>query len=94
MITTKKVQSEGPMSWNDTRKFFIQEDLKATDNFQALSQAGIGSAHNTVTDERIDQLQSHTISLIDRNATYNKALTDLALVVNTLQENQSSAQNI
>ena len=49
----KKVQSEGPMSWNDTRKFFIQEDLKATDNFQALSQAGIGSAHNTVTDERI-----------------------------------------
>ena len=25
----KKVQSEGPMSWNDTRKFFIQEDLKA-----------------------------------------------------------------
>ena len=87
----KKVQSEGAMSWNDTRKFFIEEDLKATDNFQALSQAGIGSAHNTVTDERIDQLQSHTSSLIDRNATYDKALTDLALVVNTLQENQSSA---
>ena len=79
------------MSWNDTRKFFIQEDLKATDNFQALSQAGIDSAHNTVTDERIDQLQNHTSTLIDRNATYDKALTDLALAVNSLQEKTASA---
>ena len=64
--------------------------MKATDNFQTLSQAGIDSAHNAVTDERIEQLQSHISSLIDSNVTYDKALTDLALVVNTLKENQSS----
>ena len=87
----KFVQSKGPKSWNDTRKSFIKEDLKATDNFQALSKAGIGSAHNTVTYERIGQLQSHASSLIDQNVTYNKALTELALVVNNLQANQSPA---
>ena len=78
----KKILSNGAISWNDTRKFFIAEDLKATDNFQALSQAGISRAHNAVTNERIDQLQSHTSTLIERNATYNKALKGLALVVN------------
>ena len=87
----KKVLSDGAMSWNDTQKFFIKEDLKVTDNFQALSQAGIGSAHNAVTDERIDQLQSHTSTLIERNATYDKAMTDLALVVNSIQEKQAPA---
>ena len=29
----KLVQLEGPKSWNDTRKFFIKEDLKIIDNF-------------------------------------------------------------
>ena len=75
-----------------TRKFFITEDLKASDNFQALSKAGIGSVHNAVTVERIDQLQNHTSTLIERNATYDKALTDLALVVNSLQENHTFTQ--
>ena len=88
----KLTQSSGPKSWNDTRQFFIKKNLKATDNFQALSKAGICSAHNTVTDEHIDQLQNHISSLIDRNATYDKALTELALVVNNFQTNQSSAR--
>ena len=87
----KKLLSDGAMSWNNTQKFFIAEDLKTSDNFQALSQAGISSAHNAITDKRIDQLQSHTSTLIKRNATYDKALTDLALVVNSLQDNQGSA---
>ena len=87
----KLVQSKRPKSWNDTRNFFTKEDLKATDTFQALSKDGIGSAHNVVTDERINQLQSHTSSLIDQNLTYNTALTELALVVNNLQANLSSA---
>ena len=68
----KLVQSERPKSWNKTRKFFIKEDLKATDNFQALSKAGIGRAHNAVTNEHINQLQSHTSSLLDWNAMYDK----------------------
>ena len=80
----KLIQAEGLKSWNDTQKFFIKEDLKATDSFQALSKAGICSAHNAVTDEGIDQLQSHTSSLIEQNATYNKALTKIALVINNL----------
>ena len=60
----KLVQAEGTKSWNDTKKFFIKEDLKATDNFQALSKAGIGSAHSAIANERIDQLQSHTSNFI------------------------------
>ena len=87
----KIIQSGGPKLWNDTRKFFIKEDLKATNNLQALSKAGIGSAHNAVIDEHIDQLQSHTSSLIDQNTTWYKAITELALVVNNFQANQSSA---
>ena len=87
----KLFQAEGTKSWNDTWKFFIKEDLKATDNFQALVKAGIGSAHSTITDKRINQLQSHTSGLLERNAMYKKALTDMAHVVNTIQTNQLSA---
>ena len=87
----KLVKLEGPKSWNDTRKFFIKEDLKILDNFQALSKAGIGSAHNVVNDERIDQLQVHAQELMDKNSTYERALTDMAHVVNTIQMNQSTA---
>ena len=85
----KRVQAKGPKSWNDKQQLFIKEDLKATDNFQALSKAGIDSAHSAVTNKRIDQLQSHTSSLIERNVTYEKTLTKMAHVVNTIQKNQS-----
>ena len=64
----KLVHAEGSKSWNDTQKFFIKEDLKILDNFQALSKAGIGSAHNVVTDKRIDQLQGNAQELINKNA--------------------------
>ena len=87
----KLVRSEGPKSWDDTRKFFIKEDLTILDNFQALSKAGIGSAHNVVNDERIDQLQVNAQELMNKNATYERALTDMAHVVNTMQMNQSTA---
>ena len=74
----KLVQAKEPKSWNDTRTFFIKEDLKATDNFQALSKADIGSVHSAITNERIDQLQSHTTNLINKAVTYEKAMTEMA----------------
>ena len=73
------------------KKFFIKDDLKILDIYQALSKAGIGSAHNVVTDERIDQLQVNAQELMNKNATYKRALADMAHVVNTIQLNQSTA---
>ena len=71
----KLVQAERTKLWNDTQLFSIKEDLNTTDNFQTLSKAGIRSAHSVITNERIDQLHSHTSDLIEKNATYETALT-------------------
>ena len=77
--------------WNDTCTFFVREDLKATANFQALSKTGIGSVHSAITNEHIDQLQSHTSNLIEQNETYETALIKMAHVISTIQLNQSTA---
>ena len=86
----KLFQVEGTKSWNYTRKFFIKEDLKATDNFQALSKAGIGSSHSAITNEHIDQLKSHTSNLIEWNLMYETVLTKMAHIISTIQSNQST----
>ena len=88
--TTNSFKPKDPNLGMILEIFFIKEDMKANANFQALSKAGIGSAHSTVTNKRIDQLQSHTISPIEQNVMYEKTLIEMAPVVNTIQTNQLS----
>ena len=89
-IYNKLVQAKGNKLWNDTCKFFIKEDLKATDNLQALSKAGIFSTYSAITKECIDKLKSHTSDLIRLNAMYEPALTKMSYIINTIQSKQST----
>ena len=60
-------------------------------NFQALAKVGIGSAYSVITNGRIDELQGHTTKLINKVATYQNAMTEMAHAINTLQSNKSNA---
>ena len=41
----KDVKQNGAKTWDETRLFFVAENLNITDDLSALSKAGIGSAH-------------------------------------------------
>lgn len=59
----------GAKTWDKACLFFVNKDLKATNNLEALSKASIGVANSTVKDahnRRIKQLQSVCQGLLQK----------------------------
>ena len=86
----KEVKLNGAKTWDETRLFFVAEDLNITDNLSALSNAGIGSAHiafETQQNARIDQLQAAYQTLYTKNENYDIAFTEMANAINQTKEN-------